>query len=78
MTANAVFIKRGLNESEAALYVGIGITLFRAMVGDGRYPPPRLQNARKVWDRIELDAAFDDLPRAQAKDTWEGVGNGGS
>lgn len=25
-------------------------------------PPPRRIDARKVWDRLELDAAFDDLP----------------
>jgi predicted DNA-binding transcriptional regulator AlpA len=32
------------------------------LVSDGRMPPPRRINARVVWDRYELDAAFEALP----------------
>lgn len=53
---------RGLSREAAASYIGIGATLFDAMIGDGRMPKPRLINNRKVWDRRELDIAFDRLP----------------
>lgn len=53
---------RGLSRPEAAAYVGVGVTLFDEMVGDGRMPAPKLINARTVWDRLRLDAAFSALP----------------
>jgi hypothetical protein len=53
---------RGLGDAEAAAYIGIGVTLFRAMVADGRMPKPKLINSRQVWDRRAIDRAFDALP----------------
>lgn len=53
---------RGLSRDEAARYVGIGTTLFDAMVLDGRMPHPRTINSRVIWDRLELDDAFNELP----------------
>ena len=53
---------RGLSRVEASRYIGIGTTKFDELVGAGRMPRPRVIGARKVWDRIELDAAFADLP----------------
>ena len=32
------------------------------MVRDGRMPKPKPINARKVWDRLRLDQAFEALP----------------
>ena len=55
---------RGLSRIEAAAYIGISVTKFDAMVADRRMPPPRPIDSRKVWDRLELDAAFSDLPHA--------------
>jgi predicted DNA-binding transcriptional regulator AlpA len=52
----------GLSRAEAAEYVGVGVTLFDQMVGDGRMPKPKLINSRKVWHRQQLDAAFAALP----------------
>ena len=54
--------RRGLSRDEAAMYIGIGTSLFDAMVADGRMPRPKLINTRKVWDIRSLDAAFDELP----------------
>lgn len=51
-----------MSREAAASYIGIGVTLYDAMVDDGRMPKPRLINNRKVWDRRELDIAFDRLP----------------
>jgi hypothetical protein len=32
------------------------------MVADGRMPPPKRINARRVWSRPALEAAFAELP----------------
>ncbi|TPM53229.1 hypothetical protein FJ959_22110 [Mesorhizobium sp. B2-2-4] len=53
---------RGLSREEAARYIGVGPTLFDEMVADGRMPRPKRANSRTLWDRIQLDAFFTDLP----------------
>ena len=62
MTDSIAYPPRGLSRLEAARYVGIGTTLFDAMVADGRMPKPRIINSRTVWDRLQLDDAFNELP----------------
>lgn len=67
---------RGLSRSEAAAYVGVGITKFDEMVEDRRMPPPKCIDNRKVWDLRALDRAFDALPvelAASADDTWRDI-----
>jgi predicted DNA-binding transcriptional regulator AlpA len=54
--------RRGLSRIEAAMYLGISPTKFDALIADGRMPRPRMIDSRKVWDIVELDSAFDDLP----------------
>jgi hypothetical protein len=39
---------RGLSRVEAARYIGVSPSLFDEMVKDGRMPPPKPINARKV------------------------------
>lgn len=56
-------IPRGLRRVDAAAYICISPSLFDEMVRDGRMPGPRMINSRTVWDRFELDEAFDALPR---------------
>jgi predicted DNA-binding transcriptional regulator AlpA len=53
---------RGLSREEAARYVGVGTTKFDELVGDRRMPKPRRIDGRTVWDRVELDIAFSELP----------------
>ncbi|KAB1072172.1 helix-turn-helix transcriptional regulator [Methylobacterium planeticum] len=53
---------RGLSREEAAAYIGVSPSLFDTMIRDRRMPPPKRINARTVWDRIRLDAAFAALP----------------
>lgn len=60
--AARLHIRRGLSEAEAALYIGLGVTKFSALVRDGRMPRPRLIDTRRIWDIDDLDAAFKDLP----------------
>jgi predicted DNA-binding transcriptional regulator AlpA len=53
---------RGLSRPESAAYIGVSPTLFDEMVGDGRMPQPKVINSRVVWDRHQLDLAFEALP----------------
>lgn len=65
---------RGLTRVEAAAYVGVSPTLFDEMVKDRRMPKPKRANARTIWDRLALDAAFAALPDedgAAEIDPWD-------
>jgi len=65
---------RGLKCAQAAAYIGVGVTKFGEMVADGRMPHPRLVDSRKVWDRRQLDEAFDALPHAgddEGSNPWD-------
>ena len=65
---------RGLSREQAAAYVGVSAGLFDAMVADGRMPPAKLLNSRRVWDRHRLDSAFAALPdETGATDTDDDV-----
>jgi predicted DNA-binding transcriptional regulator AlpA len=59
---------RGLGREAAAHYIGIGTTLFDTLVAEGRMPKPKLINNRRVWDRQELDIAFNKLPNGEQPD----------
>ena len=53
---------RGLSRAEAAAYVGISPSLFDVMIKEGKMPKPERIHSRAVWDRLQLDLAFDALP----------------
>lgn len=53
---------RGLCREVAAAYIGVGGTKFDLMVKEGVMPRPRKHGGRRLWDRAELDAAFNELP----------------
>lgn len=50
---------RGLNRVEAARYVGVSPTTFDRLVAEGMMPEPKAIGARRVYDRSQLDQAFD-------------------
>lgn len=58
---------RGLSRVEAATYIGVSASLFDEMVKDGRMPRPKRINARTIWDRKRLDAAFDAIPDGESR-----------
>lgn len=58
---------RGMSREEASRYVGVGISKFEEMVADGRMPKPKRIDGRVVWDRLQIEAAFTDLPEEKAK-----------
>lgn len=53
---------RGLSRVVAAEYIGVSPSLFDQMVADGRMPGPKEINARRVWDRLQVDECFSALP----------------
>ncbi len=63
---------RGLSRVDAAAYVGVGVTKFDEMVGDGRMPRPKRIDGRVVWDRRALDDAFEALPEtSETINPWD-------
>ena len=65
---------RGLCRAKAAAYVGVSPSLFDTMVGDGRMPKPKRVNARTIWDRRQLDEAFEGLPDGNDLNPWDESG----
>jgi predicted DNA-binding transcriptional regulator AlpA len=68
--------RRGLSRVQAADYIGVGPTKFDEMVEDGRMPKPKRIDGRTVWDRVQLDEAFDALndEAVPNKNPWDGLG----
>lgn len=66
-------LPRGLHREEAAEYIGVSASKFDELVRDGRMPPPKEIDARRVWDRHRLDAAFEELPDRGEKNPLDGV-----
>lgn len=56
-----LIVPRGLSRSQAAAYMGIGVTLFDRLVVAGTMPQPQEIGSRRVWDRQEVDRAFEEL-----------------
>jgi predicted DNA-binding transcriptional regulator AlpA len=67
---------RLISREAAAAYICVSTTKFDEMVRDGRMPPPRRIDRRRVWDVRALDSAADALPSDEesAPDgTWSDV-----
>lgn len=58
---------RGLSRAEAAEYIGVSTTTFDLMVRDGRMPKAKRIGSRTVWDRLQLDKHFAELPDADVE-----------
>lgn len=55
-------MKRGLSRREAAEYIGISESKFADLVRQGRMPAPRKIDRGLIYDRYQIDEAFDNLP----------------
>jgi predicted DNA-binding transcriptional regulator AlpA len=64
---------RGMSRMEAARYIGVGTSKFDEMIADRRMPKPRKIDGRTVWDRVELDIAFSDLPHQDKANFFDRV-----
>ena len=69
------FAPRGLSRVQSAAYISVSPNKFDEMVRDGRMPPPKVIDRRKVWDRLELDERFEGLPIDGSPDVnpWDEV-----
>lgn len=67
------FLARGFGRQIAANYIGVGASKFDQLVVDGRMPPARRIDGRKVWDRHELDDAFSALPHEEETNPWDAL-----
>jgi predicted DNA-binding transcriptional regulator AlpA len=52
---------RGLSRVQAAAYIGVSPSHFDKLIRDRLMPPPKRLGGRVVWDRKQLDKAFDAL-----------------
>lgn len=64
-------VPRGFSRAEAADYVGISPSKFDELVKDGRMPKAVEIDARRVWDRSDLDEAFDALKSEPENNPWD-------
>lgn len=53
---------RGLRREDAAAWVGFKPSTFDKLVAEGLMPRGKLVHGCRVWDRYELDRAFENLP----------------
>jgi len=61
-TPHIALAPRGLSRAVAARYVGVSPNTFDKMVRAGLMPGPKRVGARALWDRYQLDDAFEALP----------------
>ncbi|WP_310619640.1 hypothetical protein [Flexibacterium corallicola] len=53
---------RGLGRADAASYIGVSVTTFNMLLDKKMMPAAKLIATKRVWDIVELDKAFSDLP----------------
>ncbi|MCP3444188.1 AlpA family transcriptional regulator [Bradyrhizobium sp. CCGUVB14] len=54
---------RGMRLEQAALYVGMGRSSFLRLVEERAMPAPTKVKGMTIWDRQDLDDAFEELKR---------------
>lgn len=66
----------GLNQAEAALYIGVAPNSFNTMIEEGIMPAPRSWHNRLFWLRDELETSLRNFPMAkeQTPDRWRATG----
>lgn len=60
---------RAMRAARAAAYLDISPTSFFRLVEDGVLPKPTKIRGMATWDRLDLDAAYDDLKDGSAENT---------
>ena len=63
--SNTNYPPRGLRAEAGAEYLGMGRSKFLQLVDEGRLPKAKKIDGMSIWDRFELDAAFESLAAAQ-------------
>jgi predicted DNA-binding transcriptional regulator AlpA len=55
------YAPRAMRADAAAAYLGMGKTKFLELVDDGRLPHAVAIDGIRIWDRLDLDEAFEEL-----------------
>lgn len=63
----ATFSPRAMRLPQAAYYLSMSETSFLRLVDDKQMPRPVKIKGMTVWDRLDLDAAFDDIKLGSAR-----------
>jgi predicted DNA-binding transcriptional regulator AlpA len=58
-----------MRAEQAATYLGMSRASFLRLVEDGTMPPPIKVRSMTLWDRHDLDDAFEELKRGGGKPT---------
>lgn len=61
------YAPRALRADAAAAYLGMGKTKFLALVDNGRLPRAIAVDGIRVWDRLDLDQAFEEFKARAAE-----------
>jgi predicted DNA-binding transcriptional regulator AlpA len=59
---NAAYPPRAMKAERAAAYLDMSRSKFLELVEAQRLPRPKIIDGIRVWDRLALDAAFDEFP----------------
>jgi predicted DNA-binding transcriptional regulator AlpA len=60
---------RAMRADQAAAYLSISTRFFYTMVEEEKMPPPIKIRGASLWDRLELDAAFENLKDEPGSET---------
>lgn len=66
---------RAMKAERAAAYLDMSRSKFLELVGQGRLPKPKIIDGVRVWDRLAIDAAFNDFPDRSGGDSVSGRRN---
>lgn len=58
---------RGMRAERAAAYIGIAPSTFHQMVDDGTMPKGIKVRGMRIWDRFDVEAAFENLKHHEQK-----------
>lgn len=64
---DTVYPPRGMRCDRAAAYLDVSETSFLTLVKEGELPPGTAIRGMVLWDRIELDAAFENWKAKRVK-----------
>ena len=66
-----VVLPRALRAPDAAHYIGLSKSKFLELVSAGRLPSPIRIDGCRVWDRYELDDAFETFEAKKTNNPWD-------
>ena len=66
---------RAMRAERAAAYLDMSRTKFLELVEAKRLPESKIIDGIRVWDRLELDSAFEDFPKRADGDNVAGRRN---